>query len=124
MPKSGLLVVCAWMSASIVLADETADPMQHFRAKLEGANCISDFKKDMNDPSFFQLKSDFAYDTLRTDVLRRAHEASYLNVAEVVVFTARIRAKNEFGGLVLRNLSCEFSVNSDNSLSFIRSLPE
>lgn len=68
--------------------------------------CISDFKRAMNDPSSFQLAGDFTFNTAISGVYRGSYSADML-----VPFSAPVRGKNAYGGLVLNKAICWYEVD-------------
>ena len=77
--------------------------------------CIASFKNSMHDPSSFELAGEL---TLNRIWINTSYgiDWDYMPPRRVV-YTARIRGKNKFGGLVLNEMRCIFGV-TDSSIFF------
>lgn len=131
MKKSDLLSCFVIFLASC--ASYTPEEQQQARQKLtddyevalarfddaKKQECITDFKRTMNDPSSFELAGELTLDRWMSMFLRdRAYSplgvSLYPYQKEIVVFTASVRGRNAYGGLVLNKMNCMFGVVEGN----------
>jgi hypothetical protein len=100
------------MSADITMVN------QRYRADVEGRACINEFKSTMNDPSSFELSGPLTYDAIYTK--------AWYGIGwddgnpRRVVYSAPIRGRNAYGGLVRGEMFCHFGINRDGTLSLVR----
>lgn len=78
-------------------------------SKSELATCANDYKANMNDPSSFSLVS------------TKAEKVEGIGVDSAVMYGAKIRGKNKFGGVVLHNMFCTFRYDAaKKKLTFVK----
>jgi hypothetical protein len=77
--------------------------------KKHERDCVAGFKRVMHDPSSFQLAGDFKFDNYSSGVWMGSYRADML-----VPFTAPVRAKNAYGGLILNDMTCLYKVDVEN----------
>tara|TARA_B100000965_G_scaffold116579_1_gene96288 strand:- start:514 stop:945 length:432 start_codon:yes stop_codon:yes gene_type:complete len=70
--------------------------------------CITDFKRNMHDPSSFEMAGPLELNRIWIDTTY-GQKWDHLPPRRVV-YTARIRGKNKFGGLVLNEMRCIYGV--------------
>ncbi len=80
-------------------ANQAAAPQQLTQAELD--TCANAYRAKMNDPASFS----YADNTGGQKIIGTV-------VGDGVLYTARIRGKNGFGGLVLNNMMCTFKYDA------------
>ncbi len=86
----------------------------HFSDILKD-QCISSFKNSMNDPNSFEMAGELTLNRLWISTTY-GQKWDHLPPRRVV-YTAPIRGKNKFGGLVLNEMRCIYGV-TDNNIYF------
>lgn len=79
--------------------------------KQHERDCIAGFKRVMHDPSSFQLAGEFTFDTHNSGVWMGSYRPDML-----VPFTASVRAKNAYGGLILNEMTCVYKVDLEQKM--------
>lgn len=86
---------------------DIAIAQKHF-TETDKELCITDFKRNMHDPSSFELAGPLEVNRIWIDTTY-GQKWDHLPPRRVV-YTARIRGKNKFGGLVLNEMRCIYGV--------------
>jgi hypothetical protein len=85
---------------------------------IQGKACVEEFKRTMNDPSSFQLAGPLVYDPIGTQ--------QYYGVKwdggnpRRAIYSAPVRGRNAFGGLILSKMYCHIGINPDGSIAVFR----
>jgi hypothetical protein len=115
------LFACAGL-AGCITAEQRAEIQAQYEAdsalaqrvfdhSLHGEQCIGTYQSRMHDPASFQLAEPLRYDDEKTRLYRTIRPDQRL-----IYFTAAIRGRNSYGGLVLNQLDCVFSANDSGHL--------
>jgi hypothetical protein len=84
---------------------------QFYKDDIHGAACIVLFRRTMNDPDSFQLAGPFQYNSIATQVWWGTDWDG--GKPRRVVYTAPFRGKNAYGALILSELQCQFTIESE-----------
>lgn len=96
---------------------EDMDQAQNLITKADHQICIDSYIKNMHDPSSFELAGEFFLDEIAT---RYSYGRTWdYGPERRVVYSARARGRNAYGGLVLSKMQCIFGVY-DGGIEFWR----
>jgi hypothetical protein len=109
---SKILLVLTLAATPAIAASQGSSPATRMDARgfdpgVQGKACLDYFRARMNDPSSLEVGGTFTFNELMS---RGLSGSPSLNGGwdNVYVYNVPIRARNAFGGLVLKNLSCVF----------------